>query len=277
LTTPSRDELSRTLRDLRTASGLTIREVATKIGVASSTVSRLENGRYVPTPEQVEQLAQAVGARGAVRRHLVSLARDLRERTAPRQVLLRAGAATAQREFGRIEAAAGHVQSFSPVMVLGLLQTADYAREVFASVAPADQVNDAVRARMERQRLLEGEGPPVFTQVMAEGALRWHVGSPELMAQQCEHIAAAAARGGRMKVGIIPWTQPIDVFPMTGFDLYDARAVIVGTITGTAFLKSEGDVADYGALFQRLVGLAVFGEEAQAIAAGIAAQYRSEV
>ena len=190
MTTPSRDELSRTLQALRAESGLTIRAVAEKIGMSDSTVSRLETGRYVPTPEQVEQLVTVLGARPAVRRHLVALARDVRERTTPRQVLLRSGAASAQREFGRIEAAAGHVQSFSPVMVLGLYQTEDYARAVFlGSGVPARSVASAVRARMDRQRLLHGEGPPSFTQLLTEGALLWQVGSAAVMAEQSDRIA----------------------------------------------------------------------------------------
>lgn len=273
MTTPGgRDELSRTLRELRTASGLTIREVADRVGMSHSTVSRLERGRYVPTPEQMASLASAVGARATVRRRLVTLAKDVRERTASRQVLLRAGAGTAQREFGRIEAAAGHVQSFSPVMVLGLLQTADYAHAVFTSAVPADQVEDAVTARLARQRMLTSAGPPAFTQVMAEGALRWCAGAAEVMARQCDHIAEMASQ---VRIGIIPSTREVDVFPMTGFDLYDERAVIVGTITGTAFLRSEGDVAEYVRLFRRLEELAVFGDEARALVAAMAERYRS--
>lgn len=277
MTTPSRDELSRTLRDLRTASGLTIREVAARIEhagtavVSHSTVSRLERGSYVPTPEQADAIAQAVGARPAVRRRVVALAKDLRERTASRQVLLRAGAGTAQREFGRIEAAAGHVQSFSPVMVLGLLQTADYAHAVFSSAVPAGQVEDAVTARLARQRMLTSAGPPTFTQVMAEGALRWCAGSAAVMARQCDHIAEMASQ---VRVGIIPWTREVDVYPMTGFDLYDERAVIVGTITGTAFLRAASDVAEYTRLFRRIEELAVFGDEAREIVAAMAEQYR---
>lgn len=273
MTTPGgRDELSRTLRDLRTASGLTVREVATRVGMSHSTVSRLERGAYVPTPEQTASLASAVGARAAVRRRLVSLAKDVRERTSSRQVLLRAGAGTAQREFGRIEAAAGHVQSFSPVMVLGLLQTTDYARAVFTSAVPPDQVEDAVRARLARQRMLTSVGPPAFTQVMAEGALRWCAGSAAVMARQCDHIAEMT---GQVRIGIIPWTRDVDVYPMTGFDLYDERAVIVGTITGTAFLRAASDVAEYTKLFRRLEELAVFGDEARSIVTEMADQYRS--
>lgn len=275
MTTPRvRDELARTLHQLRADAGLTLAEVAKRAGVSVATVSRLENGRYAPTATQAETLARAVGAPASTRRRIVALARDLRERTAPRQVLIRAGGATAQRKFGEIEAAAGHVQSFSPAMVVGLLQTEDYARAVFSSVLPPEQVEDAVQARLGRQRLLTDAKGPELTQLVTEGALHWHVGSPALMAAQCDRMAESATAGGRVRVGVIPWWRPTRIFPMHGFDLYDERAVIVGTITGTAYLTTPGDVGEYAALFGRLVELAEFGERAAAAARRVAEEYR---
>lgn len=270
------DELSRTLSQLRKDADLTLAQVADRTGMSVATVSRLLAGKYVPTGEQVDALAAAVGARGAERRRMAQLAEDLRERTTTRQVLIRAGAAT-QRRFGSIEAAAGHVQTFSPAMVVGLMQTADYARVVFESVLPDSQVDDAVRARLERQEKLAAAKGPAYTQVMSEGALLWQVGSPELMVAQCEHIADAAMLGGRVQVGIIPWQHRARVFPMHSFDLYDERAVIVGTITGTAYLTSPGDVDEYVAMFQALVELAVFGEEARDVLLERAAHYRGTI
>jgi len=267
------DELAGTLQRLRTEAGLTQAEVANEAGVSTATVSRLERGKYVPSPEQAQALARAVGASALVRKRLISLAADLKERTAPRQVLLRGGA-TAQKRYGEIERAAGHVQSFSPVMVVGLLQTVEYARAVFAAVLPPEQVEPAVQARVERQQLLSGEGP-ALTQIITEGALMWHVGSPNLMAAQCTHIADLALVADRLRIGVIPSSVPADVFPMTGFDLYDERAVIVGTITGTAYITNSGDVSEYVRLFRRLVDLAVWGDEARVVLQRIADKYRA--
>lgn len=268
------DELSRTLHQLRRDAGLTLAEVAKRAGVSIATVSRLETGKYVPTPEQAEALARAVDARATVRRRVVALAADLRERTTSRQVLLRSGA-TAQRKYGEIESASGHVQSFSPAMVVGLLQTEAYARAVFESVLPEGQVEGAVRARMRRQELLVGDDGPAVTQVMTEGALLWQVGGPELMAEQCERIAAAATRSARVQLGIIPWRAAVDIFPMTGFDLYDERGAIVGTTTGTAYLTTPGDVSEYVRMFGRLVELATFGTDAHELLTDLAAEYRA--
>lgn len=256
------------------AAGLTLDQVAERAGVSKATVSRLENDRYVPTVKQVTTLARAVGASASARRRAVVLAESLRERTASRQVLIRGGPA-AQRRYGEIEAGSGHVQSFSPSMVVGLLQTERYARAVFASALPDEQIEDAVQARLQRQQpLLQGASTPQFTQVLTEGALRWHAVSPEVMTDQCEHIAELAERNDR--VGIVSSATPTRLFAWHGFDLYDERAVIVGTVTGTAYLTAAGDVAEYVKLFGQLVAAAEFGERAAAVALRVAADYRRQ-
>lgn len=129
--------------------------------------------------------------------------------------------------------------------------------------------------RVERQRRLSDPGEPVFTQIMTEGALRWQVESPALMAEQCDHVARLATAGYRLRVGIIPWSQPTGIFPLHGFDLYDERAVIVGTLTGTGYLTTPGDVADYVKLFRQLTELAVFDEDAVPEFQRIAESYRT--
>ncbi len=275
-TSHGQDELSRTLHRLRDESGMTTTEVARRAGMSRSTVSRLERGLYVPTPEQAEAMARAVGATAVQRRRLVELATDVRARTAPRQVLIRGGGASAQQKFGAIERASGHVQSFSPVMVVGLLQTPAYARVVFADALPADQVDAAVRARQDRQAVLDDAKGPALTQVMTEAALRWCAGSAAVMAEQCDHLAgrAASCRDG-VRIGVVPWRREAGVFPMSGFDVYDRRAAIVGTVTGTAFLTARGDVDTYADLFGELAELAVFGADAARVFRRLGDEYRS--
>lgn len=267
-----RDELSRTLRQLRQDAGLTLVQVAELSGFSIATLSRVETGKSVPTPEQAEAFARASKAPAVVRRRLVRLAGDLRERVTPRSILVRGGAAL-QRRFKEIETATGHVQSWSPVMVVGLLQTPEYARVVFEEVLPDDQVEKAVVERMKRQELLAAARGPDFTQIITEGALRWCVGSPELMVAQCEKVAQVASQGGRVRVGIIPSGRPARIFPLHGFDLYDERAAIVGTLTGTAFINARADVAAFVAMFERIAALAEFGESATEIAYRIGEDY----
>lgn len=279
MTSPGRDDLARSLRHLIDAAGLLPAEVARRAGISEATMSRYLSTKVVPSPAAVRKIVTAAG-QGETddAQQAVQIAEDLRAGAARRVVLLRAGTATAQKRFAEIEAAATHVASFTPLIVPGLLQTEAYARAVFSAggqTGPKLEAN--VRDRVEQRQKLLDDPEHRFTQIMTEGALRWHATGPSVMAEQAEHIARQARRdtGGRVQIGIIPWSTPADLFPLTNFDLYDdERAVIVGTNFGTNYLDRPLDVAVYVRMFRRLRELAVFGDAAADEVERIAADYR---
>jgi hypothetical protein len=59
---------------------------------------------------------------------------------------------------------------------------------------------------LARQQLLDTDR--TFELLMTEGALRWHVGGPLIMAEQIEHLAPADEKPN-VRVEIIPWTRPV--------------------------------------------------------------------
>ncbi len=270
-----RDDLSRALRALRKAAGLSGVEAGKRIGKTQASISRFENGRFVPTPDTVDALCRAYGVPATGRRRLVQIARDVREDTQPAaRAVIQRGAARMQERIGRIERASATVRHFHPAVVSGLLQLPDYMRAIFAAGddLSAVEVKAAVDARMARQTLLDEPGRS-FTFVLSEGPLRWQVGSPQLMAAQLDHLAAMADRPN-IRIGVIPWTTAVDVVPVAGFDIFDERACIVGTDAGTTFLTDPRDVAQYLRLFGDLSAFASFDADAQAVLCRIAAEYR---
>lgn len=82
----SLDELSRTLRELRHAAGLSGMQAAERVGFSQAKISRIEKGINVPTAEDVEALAKTYRAATDTRRHLVLLAEDVK--AANRRVVL---------------------------------------------------------------------------------------------------------------------------------------------------------------------------------------------
>lgn len=278
---PGRDELSRTLRQLLDDSGLRAAEVARRTGFSQAKVSRYLNGKIVPPPSDAAALVQAMGMtdtdEGA---RVVRAAEAVREGTASRVVLIRPGTATMDRmqaRIGEIERSSEHIGAFTPVMVPGLLQTEAYARCVFQSSGrPAEDVEAGVRKRLDRQQLLD-DPDHRFTLVMTEGALRWQAVSPAVMADQLDRIAdrARADTGDRVRIGIIPWTRAATLFPLTNFDLYDERAVVIGAGYGTSFLTRPRDVGIYVEQLRQFGELAVYGEAAAVKAERIADEYRA--
>lgn len=53
------------IRSLRKGAGMTQKELADKLGVTITTVSRWEKGEYVPSPRYIKQMAEMFGVAGA--------------------------------------------------------------------------------------------------------------------------------------------------------------------------------------------------------------------
>jgi hypothetical protein len=94
-----------------------------------------------------------------------------------------------------MEAQAESVGWYAAQIVPGLLQTEDYAREIFRStvlISPPGEIERRVRARMTRQRVLTGEAALRLRVVLDETVLSKTVGDDAVMAAQLRHLADAA-------------------------------------------------------------------------------------
>lgn len=263
-----------TLHDLRQATGLSGREVASRLGTSQRRISNIETGRFVPRPDEVHELAALYRAPAPVRRQLLAAVADLRDEPAKARVVMSRGAWHMQQRIARVEASSARIRSFHCAVVIGLVQTAAYARAVFSDGGDiiGEDLERCVAERLDRQAIL-ATGRDI-TLVMTEGALRWQGGGPGVMVEQLEHIAEVSNRPG-IRIGIIPWTKPAGVFPLHGFSIYDSRAVMIGTRVATAFLTDSADVAEHEKLFSELEGLADWGETARGHLGRIATDYRS--
>lgn len=265
------DELSRTLRQLREAANLSGLAAGRAAGFSQAKVSRIEGGVNVPTPKDVATLADVYRAPAEVRQRLTQLAEDMK--AGSRRVVLNRGGVEFQDRIARIEEASEHVRTFTPTVVPGLLQTADYARAIYSSGALTPvEIDAAVARRLERQRLLDADGHR-FTLLTTVGALTWCATSTAVMAAQADRLAAP--QPPNVQIGVIPWGTPATVFPMHSWDIYDQRGVIVGLVSSTALLTNPQDVAAYHEMFGALERMAVFGDEARAVFERVAVEYRS--
>jgi hypothetical protein len=92
------------------------------------------------------------------------------------------------------ESSAVIIRSFEPIIVPGLLQTEEYAREVISAVEPAHRVDSLVDLRVERQEILVREAPPNLHFIVDEAVIRHLVGGPEMMRRQLVHLREMAAQ-----------------------------------------------------------------------------------
>jgi len=269
LTSPN--PLSQQLRALRRDAGLSGAEAARRAGITQSKVSRAETGIFLPTEDDVKKLCRVYGAKPREQRQLLEMTRDLREGSTPARVILQRGGWWMQQRIGKLEAAAFQVRTFTPAVIIGLVQTRGYTSALFGdSLSPEDR-DRTVSARLERQRVLATGRQFIF--LMGEGALRWNIGGARVMAEQLDHLIEVS-KLANVKMGVIPWTTPTTVPALHGFTLYDSRAVLLGTQTATAIMTDRRNVADYEAYWKELEPFASWGDEARSVIAETAGAYR---
>ncbi|WP_327395431.1 helix-turn-helix domain-containing protein [Streptomyces phaeochromogenes] len=107
-----------------------------------------------------------------------------------------------------LERLATEICEYAPTVVPGLLQTREYAQAVFLAGNPlaADEyIEELLKGRMARTRLLKDATRPVYWVVLHETVLRVQVGGPAVMAHQLDHIAALV-RERKALVQVLPFT-----------------------------------------------------------------------
>ncbi len=155
-----------------------------------------------------------------------------------------------------------------------MLQSAEYARHVFASAPDADPefVGRAVAARVERQSVLYEPGrESVF--VVTEGVLRTWPGTPALMLAQLDRLLAVESLT-TVRLGVIPWDRPVPVMPRHGFTLCDRGAVVVEAFQDERVSLDADEVASYEEVFGSFEGAAVFGGEVRELLLRVMKEFR---
>jgi transcriptional regulator with XRE-family HTH domain len=254
---------------------MTLEQVAERIDLTRSTVSKYETGKILPSVEMVERYANAVRADDEQRRALIDQATADHTEVHAWRALHTPSFRRRQDEIRAIEAAATDIRVFQPSLVPGLLQTPEYCRALLQldRIRPVDDLADAVSSRMERQAALYDESKR-FDFVVTEGALRWRIGSPSVHAVQLHHIAGLAQLPN-VKVGIIPSLADVGARQTNMFAIFDDSAVVVETMTAELTLREEQPVGFYARVFDTLRASAVYGEEARTVLDGIAAELRA--
>jgi transcriptional regulator with XRE-family HTH domain len=263
-------ELAATLRRLRDESGLSGVEAARRARLTQTKVSRLETGRQVPTVKEVAALCKAYRVAQEVRDKLMALAEDMEAGTTSSRIVLQ-NPARLQGRIGRIEMASRVLRSLQTTMVIGMAQTPRYAVAITEPDLVGEKREEAVRARLARQSALDSDRR--LTLLHTEGALRWHLQDPSLMADQIDHLTELSMRPN-VRMGVIPWDRPTGGYVRHGFHLYDSSVVVVTTELGMAFITDPKQVKIYEKRFSEIEAAAVFDDEARAVFARLAGEYR---
>jgi transcriptional regulator with XRE-family HTH domain len=259
-----RRQLSRQLRELRTAAGFaTMEEAAAATGLSRATISRVESAKQVILPRTVRLLCQIYGIGSPTLDHLLRLAEESDERGWQADY-----ADTVPSWFDRYvgeESDATEMWTYEAEFVPGLLQTDDYCRAVHAAAEQKPAATDTERAvafRAARQARLSAKRPPKLHAVINEAVLYRQVGGRAVMEEQLRHLAAFAQRPN-ITLQVLPFSAGahpamIGSFMMLRFPPSTGVATIfVEVDSGGLYRDRPTDLDRYTWVFRQLRELAL--------------------
>jgi transcriptional regulator with XRE-family HTH domain len=183
--TVRRRRLGGELRQLRESAGLTIERVADALKFSNSKISRIETGQVSATPSDVRRMLELYNVGGERRSGVLQSALEARQKD-----WWQAYSDTLVVPLIGLEAEAGSIRTYEPLLVPGLFQTEEYARAVIGAIRPdlhVDRIEHWVELRMARQTHFKKD-PPELSAVLDEAVLRRAVGGRRVMSQQLHHL-----------------------------------------------------------------------------------------
>ncbi len=256
-----RERLATALRDLRQDAGMTGVEAARRARMSQPKISKVENGRLLPSVADVQTLLTLYQAGAAERDALLEVAARLHVAIESNRTILRRGAARRQARLGELEHEATTLRYFSPIVIPGLLQTAEYMRRVFSLDLSGAELARTVTARQARQQILY-DSAKTFTFVITETALRWRFCPGDVMAAQAGHIASLATLAN-VEIGVIFMGAAVADIPLHGYQIFDDRLASVELEHAVVTVTDPRDIATYLRLFATMSQAAEFGQAAR--------------
>jgi transcriptional regulator with XRE-family HTH domain len=260
------------LRRARRSAGMTQKDIADRLDWSPSKIIRIESGQVAVTIPDLRALLNEYGVteRG--------LATDLEEmaRGSKKQPWseYRGILSPVTIQLYGYEAVASRTRNFQLIVLPGLLQTEEYAREILPKVfhVPEDRAARIVEARLERQELLDHPDAPQMDFLIDEAAIRRVVGSPKIMEAQLQRISELARSHPKVTVQIVPFpagAHPGMEGPLTHLEFPDPDDDDVVYIEGrhgveAVFHDDPAVTADYLSTFLELEHIASRPDELDA-------------
>lgn len=259
----ARQALGQRLREIRRRSGISGRELARLSGWHETKVSKIEYGRVKPSDADIRAYCAHTGA-GDQLEDLLAIVHNMDAAYMEYRRQHAAGLKRGQQKSVRLAERSKLMRIYQPVVIPGILQTADYAEAILRHSVDfyrlPDDIDEAVSKRLERQQYLY-RGERRFHILIAEQALYTSVGTDAVMIGQLDRLMAVIGLS-RVRLGIIP-APAGPPMQTTNFVIFDSRMVTVEGITAELTITQPREVAIYGRAFDVLAGQSVTGEAAR--------------
>lgn len=274
--TVRRRRLAAELKRLRKESGKNRDEVATFVGCAPATVTKIEAASSAAPPAYVALMLEMYGVVGERREVLMLLARQARKRGWWHQH----GDSIPQwfEVYVGLEEEVSEIRTYQPEAVYGLLQTEGYMRAIMladVTVPPEEELERQVALRMKRQELLTADDAPKVGLVLNEAALRRVVGGPGTMKEQLRHLLDVS-RLNTVLLQVLTYAAGAHPAMDGAFNVLrfpepaDPDVAYVQYRRGSIYLEDQADVDAYTELFDHLRARALGPDESCALIERIA-------
>ncbi|MFE7121938.1 helix-turn-helix domain-containing protein [Streptomyces sp. NPDC057654] len=259
--TARRRRLAIELKKLREDNKLTCAQVGEALDWSGSKVNRLETGQGRVQPSDIDALCRYYETSEDLRELLRVLAKESKTRgwwhaygdAVPGWFSVYVG----------LEQAAAGLRTYECEFVPGLLQTAEYARELHRATTQAhsDDTERMIAVRMERQALLTAPVPLELWAIVHESVLRHVIGNAAVMREQFQHILDMAQLKN-VTVQVLPFdagTYPATgAFTLLGFpEQEDPDVVYRDGLSDAVYLEGPQDIARYTKAFDNLRALSL--------------------
>jgi len=276
--TVRRRRLGQELRRLRELKGMTAEEVAERLLVSQSKISRLENGRRSISQRDVRDLCGVYEVEDVrIVDSLMQMAKDSRQ-----QGWWHSFGDIPYSVYIGLETDAASLRVYDPLVVPGLLQTRPYAEALIQGALPeaaAGDIDKRVQVRLRRQeRISDRENPLRLWAVLDEAALRRTVGSKQVMIEQLGHLVEMS-HVPHVTVQVIPFAMgahpgvsgqyAILEFP----DAADSSVVYIEGVTSDLYLEKANDVQKYSVMYEHLRAQALNADQSREFIAEVAKDY----
>jgi transcriptional regulator with XRE-family HTH domain len=276
--TVRRRRLGQELRRLRELKGMTAEEVAERLLVSQSKISRLENGRRSISQRDVRDLCGVYDVEDhRIVDSLMQMAKDSRQ-----QGWWHAFGDIPYSVYIGLETDAASLRVYEPQVVPGLLQTREYAEALITGALPesgSTDVEKRVGVRLRRQeRINDPEHPLRLWVVIDEAALRRLVGDKRLMREQLEHLVELSQLP-HVTVQVLPFEMGahpgiLGQYAILEFpDASDSSVVYIEGVTSDLYLEKANDVQRYTVMYEHLRAQALNVDQSRQFIETIAKEY----
>jgi transcriptional regulator with XRE-family HTH domain len=276
--TVRRRRLGQELRRLREQRGMTAEEVADRLLVSQSKISRLENGRRSISQRDVRDLCGVYEVEDRrIVDSLMQMAKESRQ-----QGWWHAFGDIPYSVYIGLETDAASLRVYEPQVVPGLLQTGAYAEAVVAGALPeatGADIERRVQVRIRRQdRIRESRTPLRLWAVLDESVLRREVGGKHTMAEQLGYLIEMSQQP-HVTLQVMPFSMgahpgvngqyAILEFP----DASDSTVIYLEGVTSDLYLEKANDVQNYSVMYEHLRAQALNPDQTREFIEKVAKEY----